>query len=48
MVGKYPIITLCGSTRFKEQNPDGALELYDKVFCLDLALTRVTRVSDRW
>ena len=34
--------------RFKAQNPDGALELYDKVFCLDLALTRVTRVSDRW
>ena len=34
--------------RFKAQNPDGALELYDKVFCLDLGLTRVTRVSDRW
>lgn len=34
--------------RFRAQTPDGALELYDKVFCLDLALTRVTRVSDRW
>lgn len=34
--------------RFKAQNADGVQELYDKVFCLDLKLTRITRVSDRW
>lgn len=34
--------------RFKAQNPDGVSELYEKVFCLDLTLTWVTRVSDRW
>ncbi len=34
--------------RFKAQNPDGVTELYEKVFCLDLTLTQVTRVSDQW
>jgi hypothetical protein len=34
--------------RFKALNADGESELYDKVFCLDLKLTRITRVSDRW
>lgn len=34
--------------RFNALNPDGVPELYDKVFCLDLELTRITRVSDRW
>ncbi len=34
--------------RFHALNPDGVPELYDKVFCLDLELTRVTRVSDRF
>ena len=34
--------------RFKALNPDGVQELYDKVFCLDLELSRVTRVSDRF
>jgi len=34
--------------RFKVQNPDGVTELCEKVFCLDLTLTRVTRVSDQW
>ena len=34
--------------RFKALNADGEPELYDKVFCLDLKLTRITRVSDRW
>lgn len=31
-----------------EPDADGESELYDKVFCLDLKLTRITRVSDRW
>ena len=34
--------------RFTALNPDGVPERYDKVFCLDLKLTRITRVSDRW
>ena len=34
--------------RFNALNQDGVQELYDKVFCLDLELSRVTRVSDRW
>lgn len=34
--------------RFNAQNPDGVPELYEKVFCLDLTLTQITRVSDRW
>ena len=34
--------------RFYALNPDGVPELYDKVFCLDLKLSCITRVSDRW
>lgn len=33
---------------FNVLDDDGVPELRQKVFCLDLKLTRITRVSDKW